>query len=110
MKSFSLKRDKYRKFRGGYSRFLEIHCEKCGKFLTLYQKDGPGPLKRMYLDRIFSPRSLTDLEKTHLKNIPNFICPQCKQLIGIPYVFKKERRLAFRLFEGAIIKKIKKIT
>ncbi|KKS56835.1 MAG: hypothetical protein UV23_C0035G0007, partial [Candidatus Nomurabacteria bacterium GW2011_GWF1_42_40] len=52
MKVFTLKRDKFRKARGGYARILEIRCEKCGHFLALYQKDGPGPLKRMYVDRI----------------------------------------------------------
>lgn len=109
MESLSLKHDKYRKSRGGYSRFLEISCEKCGNFLAVYQKDGPGPLKRMYLDRIFSPKNLTDLQKTPLKQILNFICPRCKQVIGIPFVYKKEQRLAFRLFEGSVTKKVKRI-
>lgn len=109
MKGLSLKHDKYRKSRGGYSRFLEIHCEKCGNFLAIYQKDGPGPLKRMYLDRIFSPKSLTDLQKNTLKKIPNLVCPRCKQVIGIPFVYKKEQRLALRLFEGSIKKKVKKV-
>ena len=108
MKDLSLKHDKFRKSRGGYSRILEISCEKCGNFLAVYQKDGPGPLKRMYLDRIFSPKNLTNLQKIPLKKIPVFICPRCKQVIGIPFVYKKEQRLAFRLFEGSITKKVKK--
>ena len=62
MKKSKLKQDKFRKSRGGYSRFLIINCEKCEGFIALYQKDGPGPLKRMYLDRIFSPKSLVGLE------------------------------------------------
>lgn len=89
---------------------MEIHCEKCNHVIALYQKDGPGPLKRMYLDRIFSPKSLIGLERARLKFIPNLVCPECKQLIGIPFVYKKEQRLAFRLFEGAVTKRTKKIT
>jgi hypothetical protein len=44
--------DKYKKVRGGYSRLLDITCEKCGNHVCYYQKDGPGILKRMYFDRI----------------------------------------------------------
>src|SRR3989344_4865635 len=88
--------------------FLEIKCEKCGNTLALYQKDGPGPLKRMYVDRIFSPEKLAKLQNVTIKKTPNLICLKCKQIIGIPYVYQKEKRLAFRLFEGSVIKKIVK--
>jgi phage FluMu protein Com len=94
-----LKQDKYRKARGGYSRLLEIRCEKCDEVLAHYQKDGPGPLKRMYIDRISSPKKLTDAKG-------NLTCPHCKQLIGIAYIYPKEKRPAFRLFEGSVTKKI----
>jgi len=103
------KQDKYKKVRGGYSRFLDIKCEKCGNYIATYQKDGPGPLKRMYIDRIFSPQNLVNLQKVNIKKIPNFVCHKCKQIIGIPYIYKKEDRPAFRLFEGSVIKKIVKI-
>ena len=55
--------DKYKKVRGGYSRLLEISCEKCGSVLCHYQKDGPGILKRMYFDRIsgITPNSKSNL-------------------------------------------------
>jgi len=109
MEKVEFKQDKYKKVRGGYSRFLEIKCEKCGSFIATYQKDGPGPLKRMYIDRIFFPQNLVNLQKIAIKKIPNLICSKCKQIIGIPYIYKKEERPAFRLFEGSVIKKIVKI-
>jgi hypothetical protein len=74
MKLLQLKHDKYRKARGGYSRLLEIHCEHCSHVIALYQKDGPGSLKR---------------------------------LLGIPYIYEKEKRPAFRLFQGSVTKKSK---
>ena len=94
-----LKHDKFRKTRGGYSRLLDISCEKCGKRVCSYQKDGPGILKRMYLDRI----SGIDIDHKH-----NLICPGCKETLGVPIIYKKEKRLAFRLFVGAVSKKIVK--
>lgn len=108
MKKSQLKSDKYRKTRGGYSRLLEIHCEKCDAVIAIYQKDGPGLLKRMYIDRIYSPRRLADFRLVSVKSVPNLACSRCGQLIGIPYVYEKEKRPAFRLFEGSITKKLVK--
>lgn len=90
-----LKRDKYRQARGGNSRLLEVRCEKCDTPVYLYQKDGPGVLKRLYLDRI---DSRTKQEK--------LTCPKCKELLGIYFVYKKENRPAYRLFAGAVTKRI----
>lgn len=109
MKAVEFKQDKYKKARGGYSRLSEIKCEKCGNPIALYQKDGPGLLKRMYIDRIFAPQKLAALQAVTIKKIPNLVCPKCKQLIGIPYIYQKEKRPAFRLFEGSVTKKIKKV-
>jgi hypothetical protein len=108
MKKNKFKYDKYRKARGGYSRFLEVHCEHCNHVIALYQKDGPGPLKRMYIDRIVSPEHFSELQHLPIKQVPNLICPHCKRLIGIPYIYEKEHRPAFRLFEGSVTKKIAK--
>jgi hypothetical protein len=33
-------------------------------------------------------------------------CPSCKELIGLRMIYKKEQRFAYRLFAGAITKKI----
>ncbi len=101
-----LKNDIYKKSRGGYSRLLEISCEKCKTVICLYQKDGPGILKRMYLDRISDSKKYTGLENSAIKNIPNLECLICNQILGVPIVYKKEDRPAYRLFVGAVSKKI----
>jgi ribosomal protein S27E len=103
---FKFKSDKYKKVRGGYSRLLDISCSRCGQHLCLYQKDGPGLLKRMYLDRIYESDKYSGLENRPLKLIPNLVCDGCGQTIGIPYIYEKEDRLAFRLFVGEVSKKI----
>src|SRR3989338_10641409 len=92
------KSDKYRKARGGHSRLLDVSCAKCNTHLFYYQKDGPGILKRTYLDRIVDSK----VGKS------NLVCPKCKELLGVPIIYKKESRPAIRLFEGAVSKKITK--
>lgn len=101
-----LKDDTFRVNRGGYSRILEVSCDHCTGIICYYQKDGPGILKRMYLDRIIAPKKLVGLEKIPLAKIPNLLCPQCKKLVAIPYTYPKEKRLAYRLFEGELKKRI----
>lgn len=92
------KNDKYKKVRGGYSRLLDISCEHCGHHLFYYQKDGPGILKRMYLDRIF--------DSGDLKLDTNLTCPECKRVLAVSIIYEKENRPALKLFVGAITKKI----
>lgn len=109
MKSYKLKSDKYRKARGGYSRFLHIMCSKCGTELALYQKDGPGPLKRMYLDRILAPEALASYQKmANIKEVPKLTCANCKQVLGTPYIYDKENRAAILLDPLSFTKKIGK--
>ncbi|MBI2674607.1 MAG: hypothetical protein HYX22_02625 [Candidatus Yanofskybacteria bacterium] len=94
-----LKNDKYRKSRGGYSRLLSLGCAKCGAYLFDYQKDGPSILKRLYLDRI-----------NNLKHInKELVCPECKEVLGVKMIYKKENRPAIRLFAGSVSKKIIKV-
>jgi len=100
MKKGQFKNDKYRKARGGYSRLLNINCESCGKFLLLYQKDGHGPLKRVYIDRIIKPEGSG-------KN-KQLVCKSCKKVVGTLYIYEKEKRLAYRLYQDAVTKKITK--
>lgn len=64
----------------------------------IYQKDGPGILKRLYLDRIVS--------LINLKEGKNLECKKCKTVLGVYMMYKKENRPAYRLFVGAIGKKI----
>jgi hypothetical protein len=104
---YYFKKDKYVNHRGGNSHFLDLFCSKCNQYFALYQKDGPGRLLRMYLDRIFAPRELSILQsKINNKNdVPNLICPKCGALIGTPMIYEAENRLAFRLVYGSFIKK-----
>ena len=100
------KNDSYKKSRGGYSRLLDISCTHCGGHLFYYQKDGPGLLKRMYLDRIYKSDKYFDLNKRPLSAHPPLVCTGCKELLGVPYIYKRENRPAYRLFVGTISKKI----
>jgi hypothetical protein len=93
------KNDKYKKARGGYSRLLDISCEKCHKHICFYQKDGPGDLRRMYIDRISNP------DVSVLRE--DLSCPN-RHLLGVRIIWEKEKRPAFRLFVGSVIKKIVK--
>lgn len=101
------KKDRYVRSRGGNSHFLDLYCSKCANFIALYQKDGPGSLLRLYLDRIFEPQELASLQfKNFSKNrVPSLRCPKCASLLGTPMVYERENRLAFRLLQGLIIKK-----
>ncbi len=91
-----MKNDKYKKARGGYSRLLDICCEHCGNHICFYQKDGPGPLKRMYYDRMNGIST----------NSNQLICHNCDSVLGAGIIYEKENRPAYRLFVGSITKKI----
>ena len=97
---YRIKSDKYKSARGGSSRILDITCEHCSSHIAYYQKDGPGILKRMYLDRII------DIDSTSAK----LSCNSCRRILGIKYTYEKEERPAYRIFVGSIIKKIVKST
>lgn len=90
-----LKSDRFRRARGGWARVLRLRCAACGRTLFDYQKDGPGPIKRLYLDRISPTPHVTK----------SLVCPGCKTLLGTHMIYKKERRPAFRMYQNAIIKK-----
>lgn len=95
------RKDRYLKARGGATQFYYLFCSNCGEYLALYQKDGPGNLLRLYLDRIFEPDHLSILQNETSKNkIPALICQKCNTPIGFPMVYEPENRLAFRLVRG----------
>lgn len=104
----NVKKDEYKSARGWYSRFLDIYCKKCENKLLIYQKDWSGVLKRIYLDRIFSPEELKDLQSKGLNKIDNLQCKNCWEILWIPYIYEKENRKAFRLFVDAVVKKVRK--
>lgn len=103
---YRIKKDKYKSTRGGYSRVINVKCRKCDNVIATYQKDGPGNLRRMYLDRIFSPTELIDLQYRELKDIKPLICSKCNELIAVPYLYEKEKRKAYKVFQDAIIKEL----
>jgi len=91
------KNDKYRNTRGGCTRLLEISRQKCGSKVCFYQKDGPGNLRRMYIDRIIEPEvSVARKDLTCQKG----------HLVGVKIIYEKEKRPAFRLFVDSVVKKI----
>ena len=94
------KNDKYKKSRGGYSRLLEISCQKCGDRICLYQKDGSGNLRRMYIDRISEAKVSMNKKDLTCKN---------GHLLGVKIIYVKESRPAFRLFVDSVKKKIVKV-
>jgi len=53
----------------------------------------------MYIDRIV---------KTYAEAGKKLVCHKCGHVLGIRYVYEKEKRPAFRLFEGSVKKKIVK--
>lgn len=80
----------------GEPAMLEIHCMHCNALVMNYQKDGPGPLLRCYLDRIHFPDALKNLHLAPQK--PSVLsCHSCGQLIGKIMIYEKEDRLAFLL-------------
>jgi uncharacterized CHY-type Zn-finger protein len=93
-----MKNDKYSQSRGGWSRILDITCDSCDKHVCYYQKDGPGPLKRMYIDR------MSDAQPNDIK----LVCANCNNELGIRITYAKENRPAYRLFQGSVNKRITK--
>ncbi len=102
------KKDKYQSTRG-ISRLFNLFCRICGEQILTYQKDGPGNLRRLYFDRIFFPKKLTNLETMPLNEIQILRCPKCKEDLATPYIYKKENRKAFKVYQDALIKKIRKL-
>jgi hypothetical protein len=99
MAKSAFKNDRYRRARGGYSRLLEISCEKCGTPVCRYQKDGPGNLRRMYIDRMIDAAALLSGKTLVCKN---------GHVLGVKIMYEKENRPAFRVFVDAVHKKIVK--
>ena len=93
---YRFKNDKFQKSRGGNSRVLDVCCKSCKEHIAYYQKDGPGLLKRVYVDRFI------DINP----NTPELVCKSCERILGSLIDYKKENRPAYRLYVGAVSKKI----
>lgn len=74
---------------------LDISCEY-GHHVCFYQKDGPGPLKRMYVDRMVGMSATGE----------TLTCPGCAHELGVKIVYAKESRPAYWLFQSSVKKKI----
>ena len=106
MKLTVLKSDRFKRARGGASRLLEISCVACGAKVCHYQKDGPGILKRMYVDRMVGVDGAKGAKEA--KGTKGLDCPECGASLGVRMIYKIEDRPAFRLFVGAVTKKVVK--
>jgi hypothetical protein len=101
-----LKSDEFRMARGGHARLLEVACGKCGERICFYQKDGPGALKRMYIDRMFIGRVWANgAEFDSRADAVELECSRCRERVGTRIVYEKEQRFAFHLLEGSTRKR-----
>jgi hypothetical protein len=102
--TYTAKKDRYSRARGA-SQFLDLFCARCRQHILLYQKDGPGALKRLYLDRIFAPAPYSEWQSLEtVQKVPNLTCPNCENRLGVPMVYRPEDRLAIRLIAGTFSK------
>ena len=99
-----IKKDKWFRDRQSTYVILGIRCSKCGEEVLLYQKDGRGNLKRLYLNRILAPENIASLQD-RVESVKGLILLKCKcgSDIGIP-MLHREGRLAFRLITGYFTK------
>jgi len=103
---FNTCKDKSTKPKKG-SRIFQIYCSKCGSEVCVYQKEGAGNLLRIFLNKIISPNNMVEMFKTikTKRDLHGLKCPSCGELIGVPMIYDKDNRLAFRLIPNKIIKK-----
>ena len=110
MKGIKFKNDFYSKARGK-PKLLNIRCSRCNSPIILYQKDGPGMLKKCYFNRIFAPVKYSRLQNLRLKSpkdAPKLKCDNCSAVIGVPFIHdegKLKPRLAYRLVRGSFARK-----
>jgi hypothetical protein len=103
-KQYKIAKDKHTKARGGSSKFLSVYCNRCKQEILLYQKDGPGHLLRMYLDKILAPEGLRETVSGCGKKSDMAVleCPACKAKLAFPMIYEKENRLAYGIARGAV--------
>ena len=76
--------------------------------MLIYQKDGPGPLLRCYVDRILYPKNYLPKNIKYVRHIPKLTCNDCSALIGMPMRYRRhgENRLALNMIKGSFKKRI----
>jgi RNase P subunit RPR2 len=104
-------KDKYLRKRGGTAKVVNVSCSNCGKIIFIYQKDGPGWLKRCYLNRILGPEEYSGMHKNpsikEPKDMKNLICPECGTFIASP-MKHKDGRLAYHLIRKSFKRTLNK--
>lgn len=85
-----IKKDTYFKKRGGVTKICDIVCTGCNRTVLVYQKDGPGWLKRCYENRVILPKTI-NIKK-------NLLC-DCGNVLASPVVYK-DGRFAWHLITG----------
>jgi len=90
--------DKYTKGRGNFAKKVEIRCVNCATAIFNYQKEGHGAIEKMYFDNI--------LDNFGVKKDAILLCPNCEKVLGKRFVFGKDKKLAFKVYPGAIYYKI----
>ena len=74
--------------------------------MAYYQKDGPGSLRRMYMDRVLHPGKIHDNQYKKISELKPLKCNECKEILGHPIIYKKENRHAYRLFVEFVKKEV----
>lgn len=104
---YIVKKDKFTKARGGNAKFYILLCAQCRHEIFIYQKDGPGKLLRLYLDKFVAPKSV--VEELHdiktKSDMHGLQCPACGELLAVPMIYEKEKRLAYRLLNNKVLKR-----
>lgn len=98
---FKFKNDSYTRRRGAPA-MIAISCSGCAQYIMAYQKDGPGPLLRCYLDRIHHPLEIAQRqhEQFDKNQSPKLECTSCNVVIGVPIIYDKETRPAYHMRPG----------
>lgn len=97
-------RDTSYRRRGGSAQWLLLLCGVCKEEITLYQKDGPGKLLRLYLDRVANTDGERPYKNLPYKEIGALTCNACSSVIGVPMLYAKDEkpRTAIRLINAGV--------
>jgi hypothetical protein len=106
MKLPKFEKDSSYRSRGGSAQWLLLLCGVCKEPLAFYQKDGPGKLHRLYLDRLADSKNNRPLKSFELDKIQKLNCFVCDSVIGVPMLYEKDvvDRPAVRLVDAGIDK------
>lgn len=90
--------DKYTKGRGNFNKKVEIKCVNCAEILFNYQKEGNGAIEKLFFDSI--------LDNFGVKKDSKLKCLKCEKILGSRFIFGKEKKMAFKVYPGAIYYRI----